>query len=302
MTICHTTEGLMDILKCKAFLSSVDSGSFSVASENMGYTPSGITRMVNSLEEEIGFSMLTRTKKGVDLNEDGKRIIPFIRNMVMESDKAMKMSNDIRGLSVGSLTIGTYSSIAIGWLPDIIKSYQSDYPNVSISINEAGNSDLLKMLETGFADCCFFSDCPLNIDWIPLQNDVLVVWLPKDHPRAKSKSFPLKELNDAQFISTLPDTDTDNDRLFKRENITPHVKYSTVDNYSTYSLVNAGLGISINNALMAKNWHEDVVTIPIDPPQYITLGIALPKLSSATLATKTFIEYAKNYVMNIDEK
>lgn len=286
----------MDIIKCKAFLYSVDNGSFSLAGEKMGYTASGITRMINALENEIGFPMLIRDYKGVTLNEDGKKMMPLIREMVNKYEKVIEQSYDIRGFSVGNLTIGTYSSVAICWLPEIIKKFEVDYPNIKINIVEGGNSYLRELLENKIADLCFLSWYDMEFEWIPLKEDELVVWLPNDHPKAKEKFFPLKELNGAPFIKTLPDRDTDIERLFKRENIKADIKFTTVDNYSTYTMVAAGLGISLNNKMMSKNWSKNVVTLPFKPPQYIMLGIALPCFNSASIATKKFIEYTKEYL------
>lgn len=286
----------MDIVKCQAFLYSVDCGSFSLAGEKMGYTPSGITRMVNALENEVGFPMLTRGHNGVTLNDDGKRMIPFIREIVNQHERAMQISSEIKGISVGNLTIGAYSSVAISWLPEIIKSFEVDYPNVNINILEGENNYLIGLLEEKVADFCFLSEVDMDFEWIPLAKDELVVWLPKNHPRAKSKSFPLKELNNSPFIKTFSDRDTDIDRLFKKENIKPNIKFTTGDNYSTYAMVSAGLGISVSNKLMSKNWSENVVILPFDKPKYIMLGIALPSLSNSSIAAKKFIEYTKEYL------
>ena len=286
----------MDIVKCEAFLYSVDTGSFSLAAEKMGYTPSGITRMVNALEDEIGFPMLNRSHSGVMLNNDGKRMISFIREMVNQHEKAMQLSAEIRGLSIGNLTIGTYSSVAICWLPEIIKLFEKDYPNININILEGGNSYLIELLEERKADMCFLSECDMDFQWIPLKKDELLVWLPNNHPRATCESFPLKELNSSPFIKTLPNRDTDIERLFKKENIKPNIKFTTVDNYSTYAMVSAGLGISLNNKLMSSNWSGNVVTLPFDPPQYIMLGISIPSFNNASVAAKKFIEYTKKYL------
>ena len=45
----------MDILKCKAFVTAVDEGSFTAAGKIMGYTPSGISQLVSAMEGEFGF-------------------------------------------------------------------------------------------------------------------------------------------------------------------------------------------------------------------------------------------------------
>ena len=54
----------MDVTKCEAFLAAIDHGSLTAAGVFLGYTQSGITRMINALEEEVGFPLFIRTKKG----------------------------------------------------------------------------------------------------------------------------------------------------------------------------------------------------------------------------------------------
>ena len=70
---------IMDAVKCEAFLTAVDRGSFTAAAETLGYTQSGITRMINALESELGFPLFVRQKKGVVLTENGKTMLPAIR-------------------------------------------------------------------------------------------------------------------------------------------------------------------------------------------------------------------------------
>ena len=62
----------MDALKCRAFLATAELGSMSAAAESLGYTQSGITRMIRSLEEELGFPLFVREKAGVALTGNGK--------------------------------------------------------------------------------------------------------------------------------------------------------------------------------------------------------------------------------------
>ena len=71
----------MDVTKCEAFLAAIDHGSLTAAGVFLGYTQSGITRMINALEEEVGFPLFIRTKKGVSPTENGKAMIPAFRSI-----------------------------------------------------------------------------------------------------------------------------------------------------------------------------------------------------------------------------
>ena len=72
----------MNISKYKALLTAVDMGTFSAAAKELGYTQSGMTHMMNALEEEIGFPLLQRGYYGIKLTPLGERIIPRIRELV----------------------------------------------------------------------------------------------------------------------------------------------------------------------------------------------------------------------------
>ena len=65
----------MDTEKCKVLLRAVDTGSFTAAAEELGYTPSGVTHMMNALEEDLGIVLLRRSRSGVTLTEAGKELI-----------------------------------------------------------------------------------------------------------------------------------------------------------------------------------------------------------------------------------
>ena len=283
----------MDTEKSRALLKILETGSFSQAAEQLGYTPSGINRMAKTMEKETGFPLFTRSTSGVQLTSEGRRLLPVFHELVQNQERLDQLCADIRGLSSGHLSIGSYYSISASWLPQIIQRFQTNWPGIQIDLCEAGNHDLCQRLADHTIDCCFFSEYQGQCDWIPLQRDELVVWLPENHPLADAGCFPLESLNNSPFIQILPEQNTDLERLLHTYQLTPDVRFTTSDNYTAYSMVAAGLGISVNNALMTKNWQGPVVTLPLNPPQYITLGIALPSSAKASPALQKFIACTK---------
>ena len=61
----------MDSKKVSALLTAIDRGSLTAAAAELGYTQSGLTHMMNSLEDELGVSLLIRSKGGVRLSPTG---------------------------------------------------------------------------------------------------------------------------------------------------------------------------------------------------------------------------------------
>lgn len=123
--------------------------------------------------------------------------------------------------------------------------------------------------------------------------DEIAAWLPFDHPLAEKEFFPIKELENWPFIHTSPHKDTDQDRLIAKYHLNIEDAYTTLDGFSTYYMVAEGIGISFNQRLISKDWNKKIAEVPLEPRQYITLGIALPSLNLASPATKKFIDCAK---------
>lgn len=83
----------MDTGRYEIFLRILETGSLTAAGEETGYSPSGITRMMDSLEKEMGFPLLSRSSRGIHLTREGEALLPFIRNMV-RAGEAVKDERD----------------------------------------------------------------------------------------------------------------------------------------------------------------------------------------------------------------
>ena len=285
----------MDKIKCEAALAAADYGNLTAAAAALGYTQPGITRMLRSLERELGFSLFIRTNKGVAVTGNGRLMLPYFRDIVRMHQRAEEMGSEIHGALNGVLTIGSYFSIASILLPSIIQEYQQEFSHVRITLREGGNRELSDWLAEGSVDCCFSARPAdaVHCDWLPLWRDELLVWLPVSHPQAKEKVFPLRDLEKYPFIITLPDEDTDIDRLLAAEHLQPNIQFSTADVFTSWRMVEAGLGISFNNRLTSAAWQGGVVTLPFTPARFITLGIAVPSLKDISPAARYFVEKVK---------
>jgi DNA-binding transcriptional LysR family regulator len=302
MTDYHGMEEPMDVTKCNAFLVAVDTGSMTAAAERLGYTQSGVTRMIRSLEEEIGFSLLVRTKKGVVMTENGKNMLAVFRDIVRVHENAEQRSAEIRGVISGTLTVGSFYSISALWMPFILKRFEEQHPYVNIRMQENGTREISQWLNDKSVDCCFCSEPSEGTicDWIPLWKDEMVAWLPKSHPFARAASIPVGQLAKERIIRTLPNHDTDQDRLLLAAHLHPDGCFSTQDGFTTYTMVAAGLGVSVNQRLITKRWNGDVAEVPFEPPCYITMGIAVPSQREVSPATKKFIACAKEVIHELN--
>ena len=142
------------------------------AAEELGYTQSGISHMMQSLEEEIGFSLMVRTSAGIQPNSEGEMLLPVIRQLLNSSETLEQYIAKIKGADTGRIRIAAYPSVATYWLPEIIRDFQKDYPKVEIQIIEMGSGAIEKLMEERQAELCIYAGGEgKNFEWVPLCRD-----------------------------------------------------------------------------------------------------------------------------------
>lgn len=283
----------MDILKCKAFVTAADEGSFTAAGKIMGYTPSGISQLVSAAEKEFGFSLLVRKSNGVVLTREGEYLYPLVMDYIEKENAIYKAATELSGMYKGNVMIATYSSIASHTLPPIIKEFSDLHPSINIQIEEGTKNRIEKMAASGKADLAFMSR-PSNsaLLWIPFGEDRMVAVLPKEHPCAGWETFPLQRVKGERLIMPSEGDDADVRELFRRNGIVPNIGLTTLENYTAINMVEGGLGICVMNEGITRYWQTNTVIIPVDPPSSIELGIALPSLETAAPAVREFVLFA----------
>ncbi|WP_423214813.1 LysR family transcriptional regulator [Streptococcus equinus] len=287
----------MDTARCKAFIAAAETGRFTKAAEILNYTTSGVSQLVTALEAELDLSLFVRTRKGVRLTQAGERLLPVARALMQQEQNLYQVSKEIKGLDVGEITIAAYSSISTHWLPAIIKKFKEDYPNIQIRLMEGIRQEVMVWLDDAKADIAFLSSGSdlATYDWTPLAKDRMLAVLSTNHPLAKANSYPISRCASEDFIMPALGRDDDVADLFERFQIEPRILFSTLENYATISMIENDLGMSIMNELITKNFQANVVMLPLEPPQDITLGMAMPSRTSASPAVKKFADYVLKY-------
>ncbi|MDO4183577.1 MAG: LysR family transcriptional regulator [Coriobacteriia bacterium] len=285
----------MDSNRYQAFVAAVETSSMSGAAKQLGYTPSGIIRLINSLEAELGFPLLARSSSGVSPTAEGLRMLPMFQQMCKLEEQAQQTGARIRGLAEGTLTIGALSSLASMWLPRVIKEYQQLFPGVRVNIMGGSDIKLLEMLEQHAIDCCLFHGDHSKTNWVPLGKQELVAWLPASSALAKHSSLILAELDGKPFIRIHPEGESFAEQLMRQRNIEPDVRYATNDCFTAWRMVGQGLGFTLCSAGTSNGWSSNgaIAVRPLSPQQFMEVGIAT--LDANTPAVEEFITVAKRF-------
>ena len=282
----------MNIQKYMAFVKTVEYGSFTKAAERLNSSQSGISRMINDLEKEWKLVLLERGKFGVKLTSDGMKLLPHAENVCREYEKLQMEVNELNGLQSGLIRIGTLSSVAAHWLPNIIREFQKAYPNIDYELLLGDYTEIEEWILDGRVDCGFLRlpTCP-EFETIFLEQDRLLAILPEQHPLAHLEKFPVVALCDEPFMLLEKGAKAEVSEIFERCNLTPKVHFTTWDDYAIMSMVESGLGISILPELILKRVPYGIIAKELDVPAYRNIGIALRSKKKASLSVKRFLDY-----------
>lgn len=269
----------MDAKKLEILMTAVDLGSFSRASEVVGYTQSGLTHLVNSLEREIGFPLIVRSHNGISLTEQGRDLMPDIRQFLQANASLENRIQGIREKQTETIRIAAYASIAMFWMPEILYRFRRICPNVDVDLRMVDHAlEPFELLQNGKTDVIFASRQNYGTcEWTPLYHELLYAILPRDYPLKSPTEFPLKEFEGKEFLMPYGRFDIDVHAAFKREGVKANEQTVYVDDETVIRMVGKGLGISMMSELMIRGNTDDVLCIPVTPKSIRELGMGTEK-------------------------
>jgi len=282
----------MNIHKYMAFVKSVEYGSFTKAADALNYTQSGISRMINDLESEWGVSLFERGRTGISLTSDGLKLFPQLKRICNEHEILLRQVEDLQEMNSGIIRIGTFSSVATHWLPNMIKFFKMDYPNIEFELLLGDYTEIESWIIEGRVDFGFLR-LPANaeMETLHLEQDRLLVVMPQDHPLADGDKFPIIELLNSPFMLLEKGAKAEISEIFEKHQISPRISFTTWDDYAIMSMVENGLGISILPELILHRIPYKIAAKELEVPAFRNIGIAMREQKALSLAAKSFLEY-----------
>ena len=170
----------MELERYQALVCVMETGSLSAAAERLHYTASGISRMMAALESEVGFPLLVRRHEGVLPTPECESLLPAIRGFIAAGEACRQHAARIRGLEIGSVTVGTAYSEYYGLLSDVIAEFRREHPGIVVQLVGGYSSQLAGMMEQRRLDLCIISRREGDFAWKTLFSDELVAWIPAE--------------------------------------------------------------------------------------------------------------------------
>jgi DNA-binding transcriptional LysR family regulator len=292
----------MSLAKYEIFSKVVELGSLTKAGEELNLTQSAVSHAINSLEAEFELSLLHRGRSGLTLTTNGENVIEYIREILQVNKKMNQEVAAIKGLQIGTVRIGTFTSVSSQWLPSIFKEFKAAFPGITIELYEGNYEEIEKWISDGDIDCGFVSKMKADhFEIRPLKKEKLLCIVPTKHPLSQQAKVLFSQIEQEPFI--MPRYGSykyggyhDVKRFFKENHVKANVIYELLDDYAIISMVENHLGISILPQMLLTNLPENVTCLDLEKDCFRTIGIAAKVNMSP--ATRRFIDCVVEWVNN----
>lgn len=275
-----------------AFIKAIETGSFTKAAEELGYTQSAISQMVQSLEEELSTTLILRSRTGITLTPDGEEFLPYIKNICNSHRELLEKQNEMKGLQRGLIRIGTFSSVACHWLPGLMKDFKEQYPSVQFQLHQGEYTVISNWVKDGTVDFGFVNpEAVSKLTTIPLQEDEMLAVIPPNHPLAVQNRVSLKDLTNEPYILLDEGEISEPLTIFKQNNFEPNIQFRVHDDYAIMSMIEQGLGISILPELVLSRCPYNIVTKSISPSVVRTISLVYKDKRVLPIASRYFIDF-----------
>jgi len=273
----------MDLRQLRYFLHVAELGSFSRAAESLAVAQSALSRQVALLEDELGQPLLTRTGRGVQANEAGRRFCDHCHTILRQVEDARADLAARRDTPTGHLVLGMPPSAGRVLAMPVVGAFRATFPQATISVVEGLSADLIERMHAGRVNLALVyeptSAAGLNLQPLARQDLFVVSVAARSTKGRTEETIRLRDLADLPLI--MPGRAHAMRRHIEAELMKAKVPINVtceIDGIpALLELVAQGLG----HAVLPR----DAIS-PFDLPRFSLRAITAPRLS-ITLAMAT---------------
>jgi DNA-binding transcriptional LysR family regulator len=238
----------LELAQLEAFLQVAHHRSFSRAAESLFLTQPSVTARIQSLEREIGERLFERTGRSVTLTDAGHAFMPHAQRALTAVQEGTDAIEAVRHGDVGSIRLGSSTSVATYVLPKTLKHFREARPRVHIHLTTGNSEDLIEKLIAGETHVVVsrLTQHP-EVESLHLYNDDLVLVVAPEHPFAAKGRVTIAEAGKEPFLFFERHSSYHSIiyNMFLRVGVVPESSMELDSMDATKHMVEAGLGIAI---------------------------------------------------------
>ncbi|KQL45647.1 transcriptional regulator [Brevibacillus choshinensis] len=287
----------MTLAQLHVLLAAAKAGSFTRAAEEIGFTQSAVSQMINSLEKELGISLFHRSRSGISPTSIGERMLQHARDILQITACMTQEAASARNLATGTLRIASLPSVATRILPGLLGAFRKQYPAVEIILFEGKNDEIHNWIASSVVDIGFTVQPEKDLQTLPLIQDSMMVILPQTHSLSNESQLSFAQIAERCFI--MP-RDECVKKTLHENGIVPKSTFEVGDISTILTMVQEYIGVSILPELYIPLTIPKVVAIPLSPPINRQLVLAVRNWQAVSPLTAEFAVHSQKYMNGME--
>ncbi|BAY26571.1 LysR family transcriptional regulator [Calothrix sp. NIES-2100] len=298
----------IELLQLKYAIAVYDHQGLTRAAEYLNIDKGFLSRKIELLEKKLQFKIFKSKKSPLKLTIAGHEFLQAARQILHQFQQTVELGQRLNRAEKEQLNIGINTSIANSILPEILRAFHQQCPEVELMLYEMASYDQIEKLRHQQIDLGFFH--LHNLESIQQNNDndvlafktilkeQLVIVLPENHRLARRASIEVKELRNEQFILP-PDHLLHNLRdkineLCAIAGFQPNVRQEAAWISTVVSLVAGGMGISLLPANVQNLQRSGVIYRPLEGLSPILEIVAVWRSNHVSRILSNFLQVLDN--------
>jgi len=289
----------LELRHLRYFIAVAEELHFGRAARKLGITQPPLSLQIQRLEAELGVQLFERTNRRVQLTPAGKTLLEEGRHVVADFNSATDAARRAARGETGSLTVAFAASVMFLSLPRIIRRFRAQFPNVRLELGELPTGPQIIALRNGELDIGFLRepsrDAELTTETV--MREGLLLALSKRHELANRKRLRLADVANEDFVlfprDLAPGLYAHVLAVCAEAGVHPRIVQTSRELYTTVSLVEAGLGVTIIPASVRQMGWRGVRYYPIGSPSASTRIDAAWRSDNRSPILPAFLEIAR---------
>ena len=224
--------------------------SFRAAADQLGLSPSALSRQITSLEARLDSRLFDRDTRSVEITVAGSAFAQIAERIINTAEDGLAEFGSYQSAQRGRLTIAGLPSITASLLPQILRNFTADHPEIDLKIIDALSGSVLDAVDSGQADIGFTAGTVTarsRLAFEPLMEDEFVALGMPDGPLAEDRAYGWAELVAMPFIVMETGTSVREliDGTCQRFGHSLSPRFEVAHLATAGALVSAGLGITV---------------------------------------------------------
>lgn len=193
---------MVDLRQLRQFVAVAEELHFHRAAARLHMSQPPLTAAIRRLEADIGSPLILRGNRTLGLTAAGQVLLAEARTTLAQAEHALLATRDAAAGTTGTVRLGYVGSALYGRLPEVIRTFRREHPQVRLELMEATSARQVAMLRADQLDVGVLIppvDDAADMQWRGFDHDRLALALPKGHALAGAAP-PLQALADAPFV------------------------------------------------------------------------------------------------------